>query len=174
MPRLMIAPACLAALSIAASATFAEDLAPDQMGPYQFSAIVNADNVYARSDSSENDYPVAKLSKGDAVTVVGNNGDWLKILPPDSVYCLVGKAWIDARGNGAIGRVRDDATAVNVRIASPLSKSYGKVVTQVKAGTDVNIVGQQEEYYQIAPPAGAFAYVHKRFVRTRETRHRRQ
>lgn len=164
MPRLMIAPACLAALSIAASATFAEDLAPDQMGPYQFSAIVNADNVYARSDSSENDYPVAKLSKGDAVTVVGNNGDWLKILPPDGVYCLVGKAWIDARGNGAIGRVRDDATAVNVRIASGLSKSYGKVVTQVKAGADVKIIGQQEEYYQIAPPAGAFAYVHKRFV----------
>lgn len=159
----LLIAASLATAALVPSA-FAQSQATDEMGPYQFSAIINADNVYARSDSSENDYPVAKLSKGDAITVVGNNGDWLKILPPQGVFCLVGKAWVDGRGDGSVGRVRDDASSVNVRIASPLNKQYSKVVTQIKPGSDVKIIGQQDEYYQIAPPAGAFAYVHKRFV----------
>lgn len=154
----------LALLSSAASSVLADELPDDQMAPFQFSGMINADNVYVRSYSSENDYPVARLSKGESVVVVGNRFDYLKILPPPGTYCLVGKAWVEVRGDGSVGRVREEANNANVRIGSNLVPAYGKVVTQVRAGEDVKILGQQEEYFKIAPPAGAFVYVHKRFV----------
>ncbi|MGC4032005.1 MAG: hypothetical protein QM754_09775 [Tepidisphaeraceae bacterium] len=169
MPRPLIALAAAAAvLSSFASLSFAQDSAADdnKMGPFQFSGLINSDNVYARSYSSENDYPVAKLSKGDKVIVGGGRGEWLKILPPDDVFCLVGKAWVDARANGTVGRVRDDANNIPVRLASAINpQQYGKVVNQVNAGQDVKILGQFESaYFKIAPPAYTFVYVHKRFV----------
>jgi hypothetical protein len=161
--HLVAAVAALASI-VSLSAAHAEELPDDKMAPFQFSGMINADNVYVRSYSSENDYPVVKLSKGDSVIVVGSRFDYLKILPPNGVYCLVGRAWVEVRGDGSVGRVREEANNANVRVGSNLVPSYGKVVTQVKAGEDVKILGQQDEYFKIAPPAGAFVYVHKRFV----------
>jgi uncharacterized protein YgiM (DUF1202 family) len=144
---------------------YAQAAAADaEMAQFQFSSMVTADNVYVRSGSSENDYPVVKLNKGDVVVAVGEKFDWVKILPPANTYCLVGKAWVDKRGDGTIGRVRDDATNVNVRIASNLNNMITKVALQLHGGTDVTILGEQDEYFKIAPPAGTFMWVHKKFV----------
>ncbi len=139
-------------------------IAEPEMNQFQFSAMVNADNVYVRSGPSENDYPVVKLNMSGMVIVVGNKFDWMKVLPPEGTYCLVGKAWIDKRGDGTVGRVRDDATNVNVRIGSTLNNMITKVAMQLKAGDDVQIIGEQDEYFKIAPPAGTFMYIHKKFV----------
>ena len=50
----------------------AQDAAELEMADFQFSSIITADNVYVRSGSSESDYPVVKLSKGDNVIAVDN------------------------------------------------------------------------------------------------------
>jgi hypothetical protein len=135
------------------------------MSQYQFAGVINTDNVYIRSGAGENDYPVLKLNRNDRVVVVGSKFDWLKILPPEGTFCLVGKAWVNKRGDGSIGRVRDDApNAVNVRIGSTLNPIMMRVAMQLKGGEDVKILGDQDEYFKIAPPPGAFVYVHKRFV----------
>ena len=163
MPR-TITLAALGAITLAVRLAVADEATDDQMAANQFSAVVNADNVYVRSYGGENEYPVARLNRGDGVVVVGSKGEWLKVLPPNGVNCLVGKAWVEARSNG-MARVREDAASTpNVRIASLLNSNYGRVVVTLKPGQDVKIVGQQDEYFQIQPPPGAFAYVHKRFV----------
>ncbi|MBC7784491.1 MAG: SH3 domain-containing protein, partial [Burkholderiales bacterium] len=150
---------------LAPSAALAQAEAPDaEMEKYQFSGIVNADNVYVRSGPSENDYPVVKLNKGGTVVVVGTKFDWLKVLPPENTFCLVGKAWVEKRADGTVGRVHDDATNVNVRIASSLNNMITKVAMQMKSGDDVKILGEQDEYFKVAPPAGTFMYVHKKFI----------
>ena len=135
-----------------------------EMAKYQFSALINADNVYVRSGSSENDYPCTKLSKGDPLIVVGAKFDWLKVVPPEGTYCLVSKLFVNKRGDGSIGRVPDDAQNVNVRIGSNLNSMISKVAIQLPGGTDVKILGEQDDYFRIAPPAGVFMYVHKKFV----------
>ena len=163
MPRTLNLLA-LSAIALTARFAVADEPSDDQMGANQFSAVVNSDNVYVRSYAGENEYPVAKLNRGDGLVVVGSKGDWLKVLPPTGVNCLVGKAWVEARSNG-MARVREDAASTpNVRISSLLSGNYGRVVVTLKPGQDVKVVGQQEEYFQIQPPPGAFAYVNKRFV----------
>ena len=143
----------------------ANDVPDTSMAQFQFSGVLNDDNVYVRSGASENDYPIMKLNKGDAVVVVGAKFDWLKVLPPEGAFCLVGKAWVDKRGDGSVGRVREDVeSAVNVRIASSLNNMISKVAVQLKGGDDVKILGEQDGYFKIIPPAGTFAYVHKKFV----------
>ncbi len=143
---------------------YAEDAADLEMSKYQFSSMVTADNVYVRSGSSENDYPIVKLGKGDVVVAVGGKFDWVKILPPDGTFCLVGKAWIEKRGDGTVGRVRDDSSNVNVRVASNINNMITKVALQLHGGSDVKILGEQDEYFKIAPPAGTFMWVHKKFL----------
>ncbi|MGN6504070.1 MAG: SH3 domain-containing protein [Tepidisphaeraceae bacterium] len=169
MARSQVLVASIAAIAsinlLSSSFTRADDDAVDSsMSQFQFSGLINADNVYVRSGASENDYPVLKLSKGDTVVVVGAKGDWLKILPPDGVFCVVGKVWVEKRGDGSIGRVRDGSTNANVRVGSNLNDMKAKVVTQVKPGDDVKILGDLDEYFKIAPPPGAFVYVAKKFV----------
>lgn len=134
------------------------------MAAFQFSGLINADNVYIRSGSSENDYAVMRLNKGDTVVVVGQANDWLKILPPEGSVCLIGQMWVDARGDGTTGRVQEDKRDVNVRISSNINDSLAKVIATVNGGSDVKILGKKDEFYKIAPPPGAFLYVSKRFV----------
>lgn len=146
------------------SPVHAQDAADLEMAEFQFSSVITADNVYVRSGASESDYPVIKLNKGDIVIAVGRKFDWVKILPPENTYCLVGKAWVEKRGDGSIGRVRDGSNNVNVRIASNLNNMITKVAMQLHSGTDVKILGEQDEYFKIAPPAGTFMWVHQKFV----------
>src|SRR5205085_6799858 len=51
-----------------------------------------------------------------------------------------------------------------VRTGSELNPMKTTVQTKLDAGTDVKIVGEQEEYYKIEPPPGAYLYVQKDFV----------
>ena len=55
--------------------------------------------------------------------------------------------------------------SVNVRAGSTMNAMKVQVVCQMSAGEEVKILGEQDEYYKIAPPAGkAFLYVKKDFV----------
>ncbi|MFQ5495759.1 MAG: SH3 domain-containing protein, partial [Phycisphaerae bacterium] len=52
-------------------------------------AEVTAADVYVRSGPSANHYPVDKVKAGARVTVVGQMGDWLEILPIDTAYSFI-------------------------------------------------------------------------------------
>jgi len=128
---------------------------------FQFEGVVNANAVYVHSGPSENDYPTMKLDRGAHVTVVGIRFDWLKIIPPDGSFCYVAKAYTEKRGDGSVGRTTN---ALIVRMGSDLNALKVKVAKRLEADTDVQIVGEQDEYFKIKPPEGVYVYVDKQFV----------
>lgn len=130
---------------------------------YQAQGQINSNATYIHSGASEGDYPTAKLDKGAMVTVVGVKGDWLKIVPPEGSYCYVAKAWVEQHGDGTnrVGRVTNP---LNVRIGSSLNAMKTKVAGRLDIGAEVNIVGEQDEYFKIAPPKDVYVYVNKQYV----------
>ena len=128
---------------------------------FNFYGEINANNVYVRSGPSDSYYPTTKLMKGTRVTVRGLRFDYLKIEPPANSFSYVGKAYVERRGDGTTGRV---TTAANVRTGSELNSMKTTVQTKLEANTDVKILGEQEEYFKIEPPPGAYLYVKKDYV----------
>ena len=51
------------------------------------------------------------------------------------------------------------------QVAVPVCiRALGNLVHVLKKGEQVNIIGEQDEYYQIKPPADAFLYVDQKYV----------
>jgi uncharacterized protein YgiM (DUF1202 family) len=142
----------------------AEELAPPEVpnSQYQFSAVISANAVSVRSGPGENYYPTMRLDKGSGVTVVGIKFDWLKIVPPPGSFSVVAKQFIVCPEGSKTGRVTADV--LNVRAGSSLSSVKYAPQCKLKKGDEVSIVGEQDEYYQIKPPSGAFLYVHQKYV----------
>jgi len=128
---------------------------------FQFEGEINANAVYVRSGPSDNDYATAKLDKSAKVTVVGIKFDWLKVLPPEGSFCYVAKAYVEKRGDGTLGRVTN---TLNVRVGSTLLPMKTKVASKLEPGQDVQIIGEQDEYFKVRPPTGVFFFVNKQFV----------
>jgi hypothetical protein len=128
---------------------------------FQFTGVVNANAVYVRSGPSENDYPTIKLDKGAEVTAVGHRFEWLKIIPPEGSFCYVAKAYVDRRGNGSVGRV---TSTLNVRVGSQLNELKARIASKLDPGADVEIIGEEQEYFKIKPPQGVYFYINKQFV----------
>ncbi len=126
-----------------------------------FSGVINSGNVYVRSGPSENYYPTQKLDKGEKITVVGIKFEWLKVVPPEGSFCYVAKSYIEKTGAGT-GKV--SRPSINVRAGSSLNPQKGTIQTQLQEGDVVTILGEQDEYYKIKPPAGAFLFINKQFV----------
>jgi uncharacterized protein YgiM (DUF1202 family) len=129
---------------------------------FQFSGVVNSPDVYLRSGPGEEWYATEKLPQGSAVTVVGIKFDWLKITPPSDAFCYVSKLYVDRRGDGSIGRVTHPN--INVRAGSATTAVKSTVLAQLNVGDEVKILGEEDEYYKIAPPPGAYLYVNKQFI----------
>lgn len=129
---------------------------------FQFAGKINAPAVQVRSGPGENYYATTKLDKGVAVTVVGIKFEWLKIVPPQGSFSVVAKAFIQKSDDGRTGAVTVDA--LNVRAGSTLTPLKVTVQCKLDKGAIVQIVGEQDEYYKIVPPAEAYLYVHQKFV----------
>ncbi|HOB73223.1 MAG TPA: hypothetical protein PKG54_01740 [Phycisphaerae bacterium] len=128
-------------------------------GPQQ--AKIKGDNVYVRSGSHQNYYPVTKLNRGDPVTVVGSQYGWMEILPPSGTFSLIDKTYVDRS---------DDTGTVNeacwVYAGSNLDdRRYAKQV-KLKRGDKVHILGESPDgaFYKIEPPEGAHLWVKGDFV----------
>lgn len=129
---------------------------------YQFMGLINSNAVNIRSGPSENYYATLKVDKGASVTVVGIKFDWLKIVPPEGSYSVISKQFVTKNADGTTGTVAGDN--VRVRAGSHLTPVKITVQCQLSKGAQVQILGEQDEYYQIKPPAGAYVYVHQKYV----------
>ncbi len=125
-------------------------------------AEVTANDLYIRSGPSLNHYTIAKLNAGDRVTVVGESGDWLEILPPAGVFSLISGDYVDS-ADGQKGVVNGDN--VRVRSGSLLNKNKYTVQLQLSKGTEVEIVGREADgFLRIRPPKGATVWVNRQYV----------
>ena len=129
---------------------------------FQFLGATNAASVQIRSGPGENYYATAKVDKGMPVTVVGVKFDWLKIVPPEGSYSVVAKAFVSREGAASTGKVTADT--LNVRAGSNMVPMKVTVQCKLQKGAEVQIIGEQDEYYMIKPPAEAYLYIHQKFV----------
>lgn len=130
----------------------------------KFSAVgeITATSVNVRSGPAESHYPTMKLNKGDKVIVVGHKFEWLKIKPPQGSFSYVAKIYVDRDGAGTTGTVKNNG--VLVRAGSLLSPLNTEPQTTLNTGAKVQILGELNEYYKIAPPEDAYLYISKQFV----------
>ncbi len=137
--------------------------APSQ--PVTRQGEITGSDVYVRSGSSVNHYPVAKLSVGDRVTVVGETGDWYRILPTEGTFSLISGDYVDTSDNRT-GVV--NGNNVRVRAASRLpefSKLKYVVQTKLSKGAKVTIVGREPDgFLRIIPPDGVTVWVNRNYV----------
>ncbi len=162
--RFLIVSTLAFAIAPAVQSFAQETPAPDVANaPYQFAGEVTANNTFVRSGPREGDYATLKLDSGDKVTVVGIKFDWLKILPPEGSFSYVSKAFVQQYGDGRMGKVTKND--LSVRAGSSLNALKSQVQTKLMDGDVVEIIDQQDEYFKIKPPAGAYLYVKKDFVR---------
>jgi hypothetical protein len=129
---------------------------------YQIEGVVNVDSVYVRSGPGEGYYPTQTLVKGTTVTVVGIKYDWLKIVPPENSFSYVGAVLVTPSADGTTGKV--NSNNVNIRAGSLVNAMKTTVQTQLNAGDTVQIVGKQDNYLKIKPPATAYLYINKQYV----------
>ncbi len=162
--RLFAAALTLSFASFIPTPSFAQDQTPPEVenGNFKVAGVVNANAVYVRSGPGDNYYPTLKLDKGTRVTIVGKRFDWLKIVPPEGSFCYVAKAYVEKYGDGSVGRVTKPN--LNVRAGSTLNAMKTTVQLQLDSRVDVKILGEQDEYFKIAPPDGAYLYISKQYV----------
>jgi uncharacterized protein YgiM (DUF1202 family) len=140
-----------------------DEVAPAvETGKQPVPCVVNADAVVVRSGPGENYYPTMKLDKGAKVTVVGHKFGWLKVIPPEGSFSYIGKAFVARNGDGTTGKLTNND--VRVRAGSSLNEMVSIVQSQLSTGTEVQIIGEKNEFFLIKPPAGAFLYISEKYL----------
>jgi len=145
----------------AIGSTWAQNPAKPILG----TAEITANDVYVRCGASLNHYPICKLSAGDRVSVVGEEGDWYEILAPDGTFSFISGEYVDTP-DGKSGVV--NGTKVRIRAGSNLpdfSQLKYAVQQQLSKGAEVTILGRDPDgFLRIKPPAGTTAWVSRAFV----------
>jgi len=94
--------------------------------------------------------------------VVGHKFGWLKVIPPEGSFSYIGKAFVTRTGDGTKGTV--NGTEVRVRAGSSLNEMVSIVQAQLNTGTEVEIIGEKNEFFLIKPPAGAYLYINEKYL----------
>jgi hypothetical protein len=129
-----------------------------------FVATVTGDRVYVRSGADRNNYEIGQLAKGDLVYVVGASRGWYQILPPNGSFCLIAKEYVELDPGGGTGTVKGDY--INVRAGTAIYKNRdSSVLTVVRKGTKLKVLGAADSYYQISPPEKAYFFISPQFIK---------
>ncbi len=135
--------------------------------PYQ--AQVANEGALVRSGPGRVHYATSRLARNDTVEVYQHDpGGWCAIRPVDGSFCLVPEEAIEILEDG-IGQITKDRTKAWVGTElGPVDKPLGQV--PLSRGEQVEILGQASwptpdglstTWYQIAPPAGEFRWIHE-------------
>lgn len=128
---------------------------------HSFEGKINANSVNIRSGPRDDAYPTMKLDQGAKVTVIGIKFNWLKILPPDGSFAYVPKVYVQRHGDGTVGKATREIIA---KVGSDLNPMKIAPMAKIDEGDDVQIIGEEDEYFKIKPPQGSALWVNKQFV----------
>ncbi|MCK4276161.1 MAG: hypothetical protein KAX78_06585, partial [Phycisphaerae bacterium] len=130
--------------------------------PEPYEGMVTASDVHVRGRPGL-EYPCTKVSYPARVTVVGKQGEWLKILPVAGTFSVIEKQSVRRDATGKVGTVTDDD--VWIRAGGKLhSQDFWAIQGRAKKGAKVNIIGQTPDFYKITPPPGAHFWIAAKFV----------
>lgn len=134
--------------------------------PYQ--AMVASDATAVRSGPGKVHYATGELEPNTTVEVWRHDpGGWCAIRPPRDSFSLVPAATLDIVADG-VGEIVDDGTQAWVGTQlGPVENPLWQI--KLKSGERVEILGETSwpnpeghstVWYQIAPPAGEFRWIH--------------
>ncbi len=121
-------------------------------------AMVVQDRVEMRAGAGRTFYCVGHLSRGAQVSVDEVVFGWYKIVPPAGTYSYVPKRALRLQGDGQVGQVIDKRIAVMSGALKGPTESYRRQIDLLDGDT-VRILGEEGDYYRIAPPPGAFVFL---------------
>jgi uncharacterized protein YgiM (DUF1202 family) len=155
--RMMIAVAFLLTVT---AAGFAQDAVAES----GWTGVITGQDVNVRSGPALSAYVCTKLSGPQQVTVVGQKGEWLRILPPPTCFSVVSRDYVEADAAGKVGTITSDN--IWTRAGGDLRTSeFWVVQCELAKGQKVEILGAINNYYKIAFPPGTCYYVSSQFVR---------
>ena len=121
---------------------------------FPYMGIVTAEKLRVLPRKGTNYMEITELKQHDLVTVIGREGDWLRIVPPDDIACWIkGDYIVDGTVSG---------TAVNVRSGPGIKH---RILGQVNKGDLVNEIEEKDTWIHIDPPDTLTAYIKADFAK---------
>jgi hypothetical protein len=159
----------IAAILIIISSTLASSAAENEP-TFPYAAKVSVDSVEVRCGPDWEYYPTQRLQQGAEVHVYRHEtGGWLAIRPPDGAFSWVAARHVKLTADERIAEVAMDGVVAWVG-TSVVRRDQLKWQVRLERGEMVEVLGQKsisvgpgfatETYYQIAPPAGEFRWIH--------------
>jgi len=121
---------------------------------------MTADNVNVRAGNNRNYEVLTQSHRGDAITVLEQQGEWYRIALPPTVTCYINAAFVELRPDHSRGTVTGDR--VNLRARPATSSS---TIGQVNEGEQVTVRSHDGDWLAIVPPAVASGWVHSQFAK---------
>lgn len=137
---------------------------------FPYEAVVEGNDVYARSGPGRNYYPTAKLKRGEKVTVHRHDpGGWYMIAPPPGSFSWIRADYVKTESPGRGVLTEND---VVVRIGSEFGDERDVEQVRLSKGDTVTILGEKTfstsfgrvRTYKIAPPRGEYRWVQGRHI----------
>ncbi len=121
---------------------------------------ITADDVNVRGGNNRNYEVLSQGHRGDAITILEQQGEWYRIILPQTATCYINAAFVELRPDQSRGTVTGDR--VNLRARPATSSS---IVGQAYEGEQVTTRNRDGDWLAIAPPAVASGWVHSQFVK---------
>ncbi|MDH3584422.1 MAG: biopolymer transporter ExbD, partial [Phycisphaerae bacterium] len=130
---------------------------------FPFTGVVTGERIHVRAGAGQNYYAVALIEKGALLQVHDHLWGWYMVAPLSDGFSYVSKAFCRAEGDGSRGIITGQR--VRVRAPSPAGpeKSY-RTQLMLNDGDKVRILGEEGDFYKIAPPQGVRLFVKKELV----------
>ena len=150
-----------ACVGVTAAVAWAQTAGP--AGSYE--GALTGTNVYVRSQpGGVGAYPCTKLSVPAKVTVVGRDGDWLKIQAPAGCFSVISKQYVTLDATTNVGTVTADN--VYVRAGGELREAnFFTPQTRLQRAETVQVIGQVGDMYKIKCPKKAYFWISARYVK---------
>ncbi len=129
---------------------------------FPFKGKVTGDNVNVRSGPDINYYSTIRLMKGNVVDVAGQEYGWYKIVPPAGSFSWVSKSCVE-KIDDKKGIISKDRVAI--RAGSKFTSKKTAIQMIAKKGLEIEILGQDGQYYKITPPEGAYLWISVDYVK---------
>ncbi|MBI4834272.1 MAG: SH3 domain-containing protein [Planctomycetes bacterium] len=121
---------------------------------------VTAKSLNMRNGPGTNFASLHVVKMGDKLQVVGEKLGWVEVIIPPGVSCWISAKFIE-RKEGGKGTVKGNK--VNVR--SSTSNTANNIIGQVSADAEVTIIGEEEGWLKIIPPANLTAWVSQKYTK---------
>ncbi|AKL95073.1 NLP/P60 protein [Clostridium aceticum] len=125
--------------------------------------IVANQGILRRTANFDGDI-VETLSLGTQITLQERNGDWYRVQSPNTgTEGWMYKDLIVTNGEGSSSLKKGIITASTLNVRS-IPSLEGSVITRLSSGSEVTILSQEEEWYQVQLSQGPKGFIHSDFV----------